>query len=106
MTWALVFGILFVLAAGGLALIGSYLTALVVFVVGIVGACLLVQKCPNCGHVIGDGPGECVGSNCTGPALTKGQTAQAVGGTWGGCLLRSVLILAVVVAACVAVALS
>jgi len=105
-TWALVFGSLFTLVAVGLALSGELLVALVVFVVGIIGARLLVQKCPNCGRVIGDGPGECTGSNCSGPALTKGETAQAVGGTWVGCFLRSVLILAGVVVACVAVALS
>ena len=104
--WSTVFGILFVLAAVGLALFGKWLAALAVFVVGIVGARLLVQKCPNCGRVIGDGPGECIGSNCTGALLTKGQTAQAVGGTWASCLLRSVLVLAVVLAACVAVAVS
>ena len=106
MTWALVFGILFTLAAAGLALIGKWLAALAVFVVGIIGACLLVQKCPNCGRVIGDAPGECIGSNCTGPTLTKGQTAQMVGGTWVTCAVRTVLILIVVVVACVAVALS
>ena len=106
MTWALVFGILFSLVGVGLALFGKWVAAGIVFVVGIVGACLLVQKCPNCGRVIGDGPGECIGSNCTGPALTKGQTAQAVGGTWVTCLLRTVLILVVVVAACVAVLLA
>ena len=106
MTWALVFGIGFALVAVGLAVIGSYPAALAVFVVGIIGAWLLVQKCPNCGRVIGDAPGECIGSNCTGPTLTKGQTAQMVGGTWVTCAVRTVLILIVVVVACVAVALS
>jgi len=106
MTWALVFGILFTFVAIGLALFNNWLAALVVFIVGIVGAGLLVQKCPNCGHIIGDGPNECMGSNCTGPALTKAQTAQAVGSTSGCCLLRSMLVLVLVLIACAIIALS
>jgi len=104
MTWSLVFGILFVLAAIGLALLGKWIAAMAVLVVGIIGACLLVQKCPNCDRIIGDSPGECIGSNCTGSPLTKGQAARTVGSVWGTCAVRTVLILLLILALCVVLA--